>query len=195
MTDPFRPAGDGHTMLSDEDRLGLIPTYIATRADLFEAEQGNILRATLRRPPTLSKLLDDRYIRNLHGAMFGEVWDWAGRYRLSETNIGIEPKQISTAVRTLVDDAKAWAGYGTYEPDELAVRFHHRLVAIHPFPNGNGRLARIVADYLISSLGGRPFSWGARLTVDTETLRAAYRKALQNADNGDITELIAIARA
>ena len=195
MTETLVPAGDGHTELSEDDRLGLIPTYIATRGDLFDAEQRNISQALLRRAPAPPQLLDDRYLRDLHGAMFGEVWEWAGRYRLTETNIGIDPGQIPPAVLDLVGDARAWIEHGTYEPDELAVRFHHRLVAIHPFANGNGRHGRIAADYLIRGLGGEAFGWGAGLQVETEELRAAYRQALQRADGGEIAELVAFARS
>jgi Fic-DOC domain mobile mystery protein B len=196
MMDPLVPIGDGHTALSEEDRLGLIPTYIATRGDLFDAEQRNISNALLRRRPPLSaRLLDDKYLRDLHRAMFSEVWEWAGRYRLRETNLGIDPTQIATAVRLLVEDAQTWVEYGTYRPDELAVRFHHRLVAIHPFPNGNGRHGRIAADYLVRGLGGEPFSWAAGVNRETDELRAAYRHALQRADAGEIAELLAFARS
>jgi Fic-DOC domain mobile mystery protein B len=194
VTDRLVPVGDGHTELSEEERLGLVPTYIATRGELFDAEQRNIAQTLLRRPPTVAKLLDDKFLRDLHEAMFDQVWEWAGRYRLRETNIGVAPNQIPTAIHTLVDDTKAWVEYGTYEPDELAVRFHHRLVAIHPFPNGNGRHGRIAADYLITSFDREPFGWGVGLDVDTDGLRAAYRTALQRADGGDIAELLAFAR-
>jgi Fic-DOC domain mobile mystery protein B len=194
VSDPLVPVGDGHTELSDDDRQGLIPTYIATRGDLFDAEQRNIARALLRGSPTVSQLLEDYYLRGLHKAMFNEVWRWAGHYRLSETNIGIDPTSISVAVRTLVDDATTWVDCETYEPDELAVRFHHRLVQIHAFPNGNGRHGRIAADYLVTSFGRQSFGWGASLKVDTGALRAAYRHALQLADAGDIAELLAFVR-
>ena len=188
------PPGDGHTELSEEDRLGLIPTYIATRGELFDAEQRNIALALLRRPPSVATLLDDAYLRHLHEAMFDRVWEWAGRYRLRETNIGIAPEGIPSAVRTLVDDAVAWADYSTYEPDELAIRFHHRLVSVHPFPNGNGRHGRIAADYLVVALGREPFGWGAGLDLETDELRAAYRDGLRRADEGEILELVAFAR-
>lgn len=194
MNDPLLPEGDGHTALSDDDRLGLIPSYIATRRELFDAEQRNIALALLRRQPTADQLLDDAYLRQLHGAMFNEVWTWAGRYRRTETNIGIDPTLISTEVRSLVDDARSWRSFGTYEPDELAVRFHHRLVAIHPFPNGNGRHGRIAADFLIAALGQEKFTWGAGLQVTTDDLRLAYRRALERADHGDLTDLIVFAR-
>lgn len=195
VTDPLFPESDGHTELSEEDRFGLIPTYIATRSELFDAEQRNIGRALRGRPPSVATLLDDKYLRNLHERMFDQVWEWAGRYRLRETNIGLDPVDIPGGVRTLVDDAKAWVANETYEVDELAVRFHHRLVQIHPFPNGSGRHGRVAADYLISSLGQAKFSWGAQLNLDTDGLRAAYRRALQRADNGDLVELIAFARS
>ena len=195
MSDPLFPLGDGGTLLSDEDRQGLIPSYIATRGDLIDAEQRYIAQGLLRRRPTPAQLLDDHYLRSLHKAMFGQVWEWAGRYRLKETNIGIDPTGIPVAVRALVDDARAWAQYQSYGPDELAVRFHHQLVAIHPFPNGNGRHGRIAADYLVSGLGRPPFGWGTGLDVATEELRATYRHALQQADSGEIAELLAFARA
>ena len=194
MSDPIVPAGDGHTELSGDDRIGLIPSHIATRGDLFAAEQRNIASALLRRPPSAVVLLDDRYLRALHRDMFGEVWEWAGRYRRLETNIGIDPKQISTAVRMLVDDTIAWVEYQTFAPDELAVRFHHRLVAIHPFPNGNGRHGRVAADYLVMALGRNRFEWGIGLDVDTDELRATYRHALQQADAENIDPLLTFAR-
>lgn len=195
MTIPHLPAGDGRTELSEEDRLGLIPTYIATRGELFEAEQRNIAGALLRRGPALDQLLDDGYLRGLHRAMFSEVWEWAGNYRRRETNLGVEPNQISVGVRTLVDDARAWVEHDTFGPDEIAVRFHHRLVVIHPFPNGDGRHGRIAADYLVARLDREPFSWGASLAITTDRLRSAYRRALQLADDGQVDELLEFARA
>lgn len=194
MIDPLVPLGDGHTKLSEEDRFGLIPTYIATRGELFDAEQRNIAQALLRRPPSVATLLDDAYLRRLHQAMFDQVWEWAGRYRIRETNIGIAFEQISSETRNLVNDTRTWVEYSTYEQDEIAVRFHHRLVAIHAFPNGNGRHGRIAADYLVVSLNGEPFTWGVRLDANTDELRAAYLHALRRADGGDIEELLTFAR-
>jgi Fic-DOC domain mobile mystery protein B len=195
MNDKLLPVGDGQTELSEEDRLGLIPSYIATRGELFDAEQRNIVEALLRPPPSIALVLDDKYLRDLHKAMFGAVWTWAGEYRQRETNIGIDPVRVSTEVRTLVDDARAWVEYGSYERDELCVRFHHRLVHIHPFVNGNGRHGRVAADYLVASLGGDRFTWGAGSEVSTDELRTAYRRALEVADQGEVAELVGFARA
>lgn len=195
MIDPLLPIGDGHTELSEEDRLGLIPTHIATRGELFDAEQTNIAEALLRRRPTIAQLLDDKYLRDLHRAMFENVWKWAGRYRRTEANIGVDPHDIPVEVRALADNAKGWVDHSAYEPAELGVRFHHRLVAIHPFPNGNGRHGRIAADYLMTARGYESFSWGADLNLDTDELRATYRRALERADGDDVTELLAFARA
>lgn len=195
MIDPLVPLGDGHTELSEQDRLGLIPTYIATRGELFDAEQRNIAQALLRRPPSIAAPFDDAYLRRLHRAMFDQVWEWAGQYRIRETNIGIAFEQISSEIRNLVNDTRTWVDYSTYEQDEIAVRFHHRLVAIHAFPNGNGRHGRIAADYLVVSLKREPFTWGFHLDTDTDELRAAYLHALRRADRGDIEELLAFSRA
>lgn len=189
MTDAFLPVGDGHTELTDDDRKGLIPTYIATRGELFEVEQLNITEAVVRRHPAATELLDDLYLRELHRAMFRNVWKWAGSYRQGETNIGVEPTAISVAVRQLVDDANSWIEHNAFEPDELAIRFHHRLVFIHPFPNGNGRHGRIACDLLAAALGQAPFTWGAGLSLDTKELRDRYLSALRRADAGDIRDL------
>ncbi|MEX2655782.1 MAG: mobile mystery protein B [Acidimicrobiia bacterium] len=194
MTDRLVPPGDGHTELSDEDRQGLIPTYIATRGELFDAEERNIVRALRGRSPSIEELLDDAYLRRLHKRMFGRVWSWAGAYRLRETNIGIAPTQIPGAVRNLAADTRVWVETGVFRPDELAARFHHRLVYIHPFPNGNGRHGRIAADYLILGLAAERFTWGATLEIEAEELRAKYVNALQQADDGDYAALIEFVR-
>ncbi len=196
MSDPLVPIGDGHTPLDDDDQEGLLLTYITTRGELNDAEQRNITSAvTRRRQPTPAQLLDDRYLRNLHKAMFSEVWSWAGTYRQRETTIGVDPQMISVRVRDLTNDVLAWIEHETYPPDEIAVRFHHQLVFIHPYPNGNGRHTRLAADYLIQALGGSRFTWGANLGVTTDELRAAYLSALKAADRGSFRQLLAFSRS
>jgi Fic-DOC domain mobile mystery protein B len=190
MTDPLLPIRDGHTQLTDEDRDGLIPTYISTRGELDEAEQKSIAEALLRKAPTAKQVLDDKYLRGLHKSMFGQVWKWAGKYRPRETNIGIEPNAIASEVRKLTQDTAAWIEYETYEQLEIVVRFHHRLVAIHPFPNGNGRFGRIAANMLSFALGGENLSWGSHLDVDTPELRNRYLQALHASDEGDMSQLM-----
>ena len=197
MSDPLVPVGDGHTEVSDEDRAALLPTYIATRGELFEAEEENIATGTFGRNPTIETLLDDLYLRQLHQAMFDRVWKWAGRYRTLEANIGIEPTLISTAVRELVGNTRAWVEFSTFDPDDVAVRFHHRIVQIHPFVNGNGRHGRIAADLLVRALGREAFTWGRDLNVSTAELRARYQAALRRTDTDpeDIGDLAAFARS
>lgn len=194
-SDPSAPIADGHTVLGEDERTGLIPSHVATHDDLYEVEQRNIVQALLRRSPTVDELLDDRYLRELHEAMFGDVWSWAGNYRIRTTNLGFSFELIPGAVRSLVLDAQAWIENGSYPNDEIGVRFHHRLVAIHPFPNGNGRHGRIAADYLVDGLGSGRFSWGAESVTSTEDLRSRYLDALRAADQGDMSNLLAFARS
>jgi len=131
----------------------------------------------------LQALLDDKYLRDLHRAMFGDVWAWAGSYRRLETSIGIDPARIAVGVRDLVADTKIWAEHE--EPLCVAVRFHHRLVSIHPFPNGNGRHGRQAADYLMEALKQPPFTWGqlaAGVTsreLDGGTLPPSVRRTME----------------
>lgn len=197
MTDPLYEGEDeDNTPLEAEEREQLIPTYITNRAELNEAEQVNITRASLwlRRARNVD-VLEDAFLRDLHKRMFGEVWKWAGQYRKTPRNIGIEAYCIPMAVRELVHDARYWVDNGTYPLDEIAIRFSHRLVSIHPFPNGNGRHSRIVADLLAIELGQSRFTWGRANLVDPGATRRAYVAALRAADGGEIEPLLAFARS
>jgi Fic-DOC domain mobile mystery protein B len=195
MSEPFDQDGepDGATPLTEDEAKGLRPSWVATRSDLNLAERENILKArqSFRRRPRTELVLDEQFVRRLHGLMFGDVWDWAGRYRDTERNIGIDPWQIRTAVADLVADVAAWltSQVDPMDPTEAAVRVHHRMVAIHPFPNGNGRHAREFADLLLRSTGLAPFTWGARSLVGDHDVRTAYIHALRLADKDDYTAL------
>ena len=197
MTDPLVPVGDGQTEAPQQDRSALLPTCIATLGEVFAAEQENIAVAMIGRRPSVEVLLDDHYLRRLHRAMFERVWKWAGRYRTLETNIGIDPIEIGTAVRTLAADTAEWVSSGFFAEDGIGLRFHHRLVQIHPFVNGNGRHGRIAADLLVTALGRPAFSWGRTLQVGTEDLRDRYLAALRRADvdGEDLVELTRFARS
>ena len=190
-----REEPDAATPLTAEERAVLKPAHIAYRTELNDAEQENIVRAQdwalLRR----RDLLTEKFINDLHRHMLGDVWRWAGRFRTSEKNLGTPYYGIPLAMRQLLDDTKAWIEHGAYPPDEIAVRFHHRLVQIHPFPNGNGRHARLTADLLVMSLGGDRFSWGSANLQGVGALRRAYITALQAADNHDIGPLLTFARS
>jgi Fic-DOC domain mobile mystery protein B len=186
---------DDATPLTPEEMRELIPVHIAFRNELNEAEQDNIGRAQDWALGRNRDPLTERFITDLHRRMLGDVWKWAGKFRKSERNLGIPFYEIPAAVRQLLGDTKAWIGYNTYPPDEIAVRFHHRLVQIHPFPNGNGRHARMMADLLVMRLGGERFSWGRDSLRDAGTMRQRYIAALQAADEHDVAQLLAFARA
>jgi Fic-DOC domain mobile mystery protein B len=162
MNDPlFDPGDDAATPLEPEERTQLIPTYITTRAQLNEAEQINITEADDWAFARKRDALSEDFLLGLHRRMFRKVWRWAGSFRTTERNIGVEAYKIGVELRMLLDDARFWIENATYTPDEIAVRFHHRLVWIHPFPNGNGRHARMAADLLAVSLSRPRFTWGS----------------------------------
>lgn len=194
MSDLFEEP-DNATPLTVEERNSLIPAHITYRRELNEAEQENIYRAQDWALARRRELLTEKFIKELHARMLGDVWRWAGKFRTSERNLGIPHHEIPVALRQLVDDAKTWIKYGSYPGDEIAVRFHHRLVHIHPFPNGNGRHARLMADLLVMSLGGERFSWGSANLQDAGEMRRGYIAALQAADNHDIGPLLAFAHS
>lgn len=140
-------------------------------------------------------ILSESFIKQLHGKMFGDVWAWAGAFRLTERNMGSDPAHIPVELRTTLDDARYRVENGIYPPDEIAVRLHHRLVAIHPFPNGNGRTTRFMADILAVRLGQEPFTWGRVSLINVSETRTRYIAALRAADNYDIGHLLDFARS
>lgn len=195
MTDAFDADKDA-TPLSPEERDGLIPTHITLRSELNELEQQNIAQGNRWAFERKREVLDEAGLKLLHKRMFGDVWKWAGEYRTTEKNIGINPPfRIQPEMRQIIDDVKYWIANKSYGPDEIAVRFHHRLVQAHPFPNGNGRWSRLAADMLIVQLGGERFSWGSvNLQTGGET-RRSYIAALHAADKHDLEPLIRFARS
>lgn len=197
MSDPLAEGDDeASTPLRDEERRELIPDYITSRAELNEAEQAGISEATRWAFSRKRDVVTEEFLLDLHKRMFAKVWKWAGKFRETERNIGVQPHMIAPDLRVLIDDVRAQIEHKAYPPDEIAVRFHHRLVLIHPFPNGNGRWSRLAADLLIVQLGGERFSWGGQRDIaSTPDLRKRYVEALKKADGHDIAPLLEFARS
>jgi Fic-DOC domain mobile mystery protein B len=191
-------AQEGNTLLSEEEQAGLIPS-LGTKDELNEWERQNILEAygwaldarNARRHDPLA----EAYLRELHLRMFDQTWKWAGRYRLTEKNIGIPFYQIQESLSGLLGDVRYWLERRTFAPDEIAIRFHHRLVFIHPFANGNGRHARLMADVLALRQGVPVLTWGGAGLVKTSDLRQSYIEALRAADANDIGPLLGFSRS
>ena len=189
---------EGQTPLDPEQINGLKIKTISTQQQLNEFEQTNINEALkwLNSKRKIKAVLSEEFMIQLHKRMQGMVWKWAGQFRRTETNIGIDWTRISMELRLLVDDANFWVEHQTYLPEEIAIRFKHRLVSIHCFPNGNGRHSRIMADLIaLHVFGLNKFSWGNSSLVDSSEQRKMYLKALQLADNGDFSQLIKFARS
>jgi len=189
-SDLFAPVDDGATPLEPDECTGLIPDWIATRSDLNLAEQANIDKGLrwARRKRIRGDVLDEALVFALHRHMFNEVWTWAGQPRQSERNIGVAPHDIRPQLRQLHDDVRTWAEFDTYAVRERAARYHHRLVQIHVFANGNGRHAREMADWLLRQCGEAPFTWGSGLPI--AQARDHYIVALRAADAHDLAPLL-----
>jgi Fic-DOC domain mobile mystery protein B len=191
----------GATPLDPDESEGLLPDHVTTRGELDELEEANIQigvqwglnAAVLRR--RRADVLTEEFLYELHRRMFGEVWDWAGEIRRTSKNLGVDWSLIRIEVRNLIEDARLWREDEVHPPDDLATRFHHRLVSIHPFPNGNGRHARLMADLIVQQAGRSPFTWGGATLATTSALRSAYIDALGSADLGDLGPLIDFARS
>jgi len=188
----------GQTPLSEEEKEGLLIKSITTRGELDELEQLNIEKAvewTLENKFSKEKILSEEFIKLVHKKMLGDVWEWAGKFRRSEKNIGVDWIRIGVELRMLLDDTKYWIENNTYSSDEIAIRFKHRLVNIHCFPNGNGRHARLMADIIIESVFGmKVFSWNNSNLVKPDNVRKEYIDSIKQADNGSIKPLLKFAR-
>ena len=182
----------GPTPLDPDELAGLRHKHITTRAELDELEQANIDEGLQwlkkQRAPAV---LTEGFVRNLHKKLFGRVWQWAGTFRSTEKNIGVDPLHIATELKQLLDNAHFWIENNTYPPRELAARFHHRLVYIHPFANGNGRHARIMTDAMLTRLMDAPvINWaGGYKPEKMNERRKQYVVALRHADGHDFRAL------
>lgn len=189
---------DGQTPLSEEEKDGLLIKTITTHGELDEYEQLNIEKAiqwTMRKKLKKENILTEQFIKTLHKKMLGEVWNWAGEFRRSEKNIGVPWIKIGMDLKVLLDDTLYWIDNNTFPPDEIAIRFKHRLVNIHCFPNGNGRHSRIMADIITESVfGNAVFSWNQSNMVKADDTRKAYIAAIREGDKGDIGPLMKFAR-
>jgi Fic-DOC domain mobile mystery protein B len=186
----------GQTPLDPDEAAGLKPRHIATQGELDEWEAENLLEA--RRWLNRQKAPDvfsEKFARELHKRMFNATWKWAGTFRRTEKNIGCEPLQIAVKLNQLLGNAQWWVEHEIFAIDEIAARFHRELVWIHPFPNGNGRHARYMADALLKRCGQPEFSWGSRRAASTSEVRRDYIQGLRAADAGDYGLLMAFVRS
>ncbi|MCK4921216.1 MAG: mobile mystery protein B [Bacteroidales bacterium] len=188
----------GQTPIEEEEKEELKIKTISTRGELDEFEQVNIEKAiewSLKSNPSYEKILTVAFIKEVHKRMFSEVWGWAGRFRKTNKNIGVDKFQIEVELTKLMDDCQFWIGNKTLSEDEIAIRFKHRLVKIHPFPNGNGRHSRLCADILISKgLNKNIFTWGSKNITDQGDTRTKYLNTIYEADKENIKPLLEFAR-
>ncbi len=185
---------DGETPLDPDEAEGLLPDLQIQR-ELNEWEQANILKAYPWGFGRASRrVFEVWFAQELHRRMFDETWRWAGQLRKSERNIGVPWPTIPDRLKQALDNGAYWSANGTYGPDEIAVRFHHQLVSVHPFPNGNGRHSRLMADVVLHNHGLRPLTWGSSDLSDRGRSREAYLSAIRSADRGDLEPLLRLAR-
>lgn len=190
---------EGQTPLEEEEKEGLLIPTITTREELDEFEQKNIEEAILwvcGKKLKKETIFTEKFVRELHKRMYGHIWKWAGDFRQTNKNIGIEYWKISTELKMLLDDALFWIEQGIFPADEMAVIFKHRLVSIHCFPNGNGRHSRLMADIIVSKIFGlEVFSWGSDNLSHETNAREIYIRSVKSADKGDCSELVRFARS
>jgi len=190
---------DGQTPLDEDEKEGLLIKSISTRGQLDEFEQQNIedaIQWSLTRKFKSEHILSESFIQELHKRMYRKVWRWAGEYRKTNKNIGVDKLEISVAIKSLIDDASYWLEHNVYEAEEFAIRFKHRLVSIHCFPNGNGRHSRMIADIIIEKIYNQPvFSWGGASILEETDIRVQYLKAIRKADKGDFELLLKFSRS
>jgi Fic-DOC domain mobile mystery protein B len=188
---------EGQTPLDEEEIEGLKIKSISTRRELDEFEQLNIEKAiqwTMGKPFSADQVFSEAFVKEVHYRMFKDVWTWAGQFRKTNKNMGVEWPQVGLSLKQHCDDCKFWVAHQTYSEEEIAIRFKHQIVSIHCFSNGNGRHSRLMADIIINALFKKPvFSWG-RLANENE-IRSDYLNVIRIADKGSITPLIGFAQS
>lgn len=189
---------DGATPIDDDEKHGLIPRHLQTQDELNAFENLNIAQA-MPGAYKQKNLLTINFLKALHKRMFGNVWRWAGQFRKTQKNIGVEAYRIESELYQLCGDTEFQIQHQSFNQDEIAVRCHHRLVFIHAFVNGNGRHARLMSDLLIQKLGNQVFSWGSKTYNHNDlsslnNMRKAYILALKEADRGSYEPLLKFSR-
>ncbi|MBL1213153.1 MAG: mobile mystery protein B [Ignavibacteriae bacterium] len=189
---------DGKTPLDEDEKEGLLIPTVTNRGELDEFEQLGVEKTNewlLTKKFSIEKILTETFVRDIHRRMFSDIWKWAGEFRKTEKNIGVDPVMIGVELRNLLDDCKYWIGNKVFNEDEIAIRLSHRMVLIHPFANGNGRHSRLMADVIINKGFGKPyFTWGSVNLVKEGEARIKYLEALRAADRNDYKHLIEFAR-
>lgn len=189
---------EGQTPLDEAEKEGLLIKTITLQKELDELEQLNIEKAvewTIHANFKRERILTEKFIKDLHKKMYGDVWKWAGQFRKTEKNIGVKWPLISIELKTLIDDTNYWLENNTYLPEEIAIRFKHRIVQIHCFPNGNGRHSRMIADIIVESVFRKEiFTWNQSTLMKVDESRKTYIKALKEADKGNIKPLLEFAK-
>ncbi len=190
---------DGQTPIDEEEKEGLLIETITTKAELDQFEQLNIeeaLQWVYGKKFKSKQVFTEKFICMLHKRMYGNIWSWAGTFRKTDKNIGVDRYQIGMQLKVLCDDALYWIDNNTYSAEEIAIRFKHRIVAIHCFANGNGRHSRLIADIIIEKLFNKEsFSWGANDLSKADKARFAYLRAVKKADQNDYQPLMDFARS
>ena len=187
---------DGSTPLDHDQVIGIRFSHLTTMGELDEIEDLNIQKGMewLNRQKG-DDYLSTEFLCKLHERLFGDVWKWAGKFRTSEVNISkYRPYDIGPQLKNFFEDIKLWIEGGSMSWDEISAEAHHRLVTIHPFPNGNGRTTRIYTEYLQKRNQQPVSSWGASLAHDSKARRDLYIQSLRNADKGNFEALIAFMR-
>jgi Fic-DOC domain mobile mystery protein B len=186
---------DDATIVPPDKRADLIPSHIILRSELNALEQENILSASVWALQRRHDPVSLSFARKLHRRMFRKVWRWAGQFRTTDTNLGVDLTRIQPRLYEVLDNTRFWVESGALPPDEIAVRFHHALVSVHPFTDGNGRWSRLMADILAARLDRPRCTWGGGDLSDAGTMRQRYIDALRAADNHDFAHLLAFARS
>ena len=189
---------EGQTPLDDDEKEGLLIPSITTRGELDEFEQLDVEKAIewlLSRKLNITKILTEKFVKDLHKKMFGDIWKWAGEFRKTNKNIGVDKFMIGIELKNLLDDCNYWIEKKVFSEDEIAVRLSHRMVSIHPFANGNGRHSRLMADVLVTKGFSKPyFTWGSVSLTKQSEARTKYLAALRDADRNDYISLIEFSR-
>ena len=194
---------EGNTLTYGQTELLLLFDKVIGTADFRECEEMKAsdlgLKMMLNEAAEAHQPLTQNFIRALHKTLIREDCGvsrtlpdgmqvgytvHAGQYKTRPNSVitrygerfdYASPEETPAFMADLVDWYNKAEQEGLFSPVDIAVLFHYRFIRIHPFEDGNGRIARLMVNYILSR-------HELPMIVVRSRLKKEYLDALHSAD-------------
>lgn len=194
---------EGNTLTYGQTEILLLFGKVIGEADVHDVQEmtaSNVgLRMMAEEAAVKGTPLTQNFIRTLHKTILRENYRvyrdlpgggqtsyviHAGQYKTRPNSVitrygdrfaYASPEETPGLMADLVDWYNAEEQAGKLSPVELAALFHYRYIRIHPFEDGNGRIARLMVNFILSR-------HGYPMVVIRSRNKRAYLEALHQTD-------------